>query len=72
VNPTLTITNRQLALGRTSSSVFSTPVNQSTQQLRVRRTGPISGPFTLPCPNRNCKAVTFKTGNPEGPLNSIE
>jgi hypothetical protein len=40
VNFTLTTTNRQFVLGRTPSSVFSTPVNQSTQQLRVRRTGP--------------------------------
>jgi hypothetical protein len=71
VNLTLTTTNRQLVLGRTSSSVFSTPVNQSTQQLRVRRTGPFPA---LPdaFAEAGCKAVTFKTGNPEGPLNSIE
>jgi hypothetical protein len=44
VNVTPT-TIRQLELGRTPSSVFSTPVNQSTQHLHVRKTGPF-GPLT--------------------------
>jgi len=52
--------------------VFSTPENQSTQQLRLRRTGP------HPDPLRACKNLTnsrqshLRFGAAGDPVNSIE
>jgi hypothetical protein len=57
-------------LGRTSSSVFSTPENQSTQQLRLRRTSLISDRFRLLNPRRT--AVTNPCSTSNDPVNSIE
>jgi hypothetical protein len=57
-------------LGRTPSSVFSTPENQSTQQLRLRRTGLISDRFQLLDPR--CTAVTNPCSTSNDPVNSIE
>jgi hypothetical protein len=51
--------------------VFSTPENQSTQELRLRRTGPLPAPAAPENPTDSSQSH-FRSGTAGDPVNSIE